>query len=224
MRALAIRGLAFAGLLTITSATQAQSSFWGGNDQVPSLNIAPATLRIDVPMPVSGDDLQLMLAQAANGGGLADLKQEAVRTYTQHLQGELTRLLHDHLEDERIPLVKQEGVLTLQNDLKLKVIKHLSAMKPKGDYDLEQGNVALSGEFHYLLKHNDGTTLQEKHIALRDLGITSKYRVRNYRDGRTNDDNTEEAIKDALSKLAEELMESLEDDLEADKLREIAAR
>lgn len=225
MRTSTFRRLAFAGLLTFgfTTETQAQGGFWGSDEHTPSLVIAAAQVQIDVPMPVSSGNLQLMLAQAGKGGGLADLKQQAIRTYTQHLHSELARELHDFLEDEEVPLVQEDGVLNLQNSLNLKVIKHLAGMKPKGDYDLEQGNVTLNGEFRYVLSNRSGTALREQRISIDELKISKKYLSRIYTDGRESEDNTEEAIKKALSELVEKLVESMEENLEADQLREMAA-
>ncbi|WP_428819574.1 hypothetical protein [Microbulbifer sp. MCCC 1A16149] len=225
MRTQGLRRLALASLFTIglSAPAAAQNGFWGGDTTTPSLVIAPTDIRIDVPMPGSSGNLQLMLAQAGKGGGLAELKQQAVRKYTQHLHSELARELYEYLEDEEVPLVKEEGVLSLQNALNLRVIKHLSAMTPKKDYDLEKGDMALSGEFRYILKNRSGTALREQRIDIGELDISSKYMVRTYHDGRTGEDSTEEAIKDALSELAEELVESMEDNLEADELRDMAA-
>ena len=223
MRTIKLRRLAISGLLGIGVSVQAAAQFWSGDEHTPSLVVTPTNIQIDVPMPVSSGNLQLMLAQATSGGGLAELKQQAVRTYTQHLQSELARELYEHLDDEEVPVVEKNGVLSLQNTIDLKVIKHLSAMKPKGDYDLEQGKVGLSGEFSYTLKNRSGTALREQRVNIDDLNIREKYLVRTYHDGRASEDNTEEAIKEALSELVEELMEAMEENLEADQLREMAA-
>ena len=227
MRTSKLRRLVFTGLLGIgmgigTSA-QALAQLWGSDEHTPSLVIVPASIQIDVPMPVSSGNLQLMLAQATSGGGLAELKQQAVRNYTQHLHSELARELYEYLDDEEVPVVESQGVLSLENALDLKVIKHLSAMKPKGEYDIEQGKVALSGEFRYTLKNRGGTALREQRVNVDDLDIQEKYLVRTYHDGRPGEDDTEEAIKKALSELVEELVEAMEDNLEADQLRDMAA-
>ena len=223
MRTSKLCRLALAGLLGIGVCAQASAQFWSGDEHTPSLVIAPSNIQIDVPMPVSSGNLQLMLAQAASGGGLAELKQQAVRNYTQHLHGEFARELYEFLEDEKVPLVESDGVLNLQNAVDLKVIKHLTSMKPKGNYDIEQGNVALSGEFRYTFSNRTGTALREQRINISELDIQEKYLVRTYHDGRASEDNTEEAIKDALSELAEALLEAMEDNLEADQLREMAS-
>lgn len=223
MRKSTFRQLALAGLVTFGLSAQTAAQIWGGDEHTPSLVIAPTDIEIDVPMPVSSGNLQLLLAQATSGGGLAELKQQAVRNYTQHLHSELARELYEYLDDEEVPLVEKDGVLSLQNAIELKVIKHLSAMKPKGDHDLEQGKVALNGEFRYTLKNRNGTALREQRIDINELDIQEKYLVRTYHDGRASDDNTEEAIKKALSELVEELVEAMEDNLEADELREMAA-
>ncbi|QIL90799.1 hypothetical protein GNX18_14235 [Microbulbifer sp. SH-1] len=225
MRTPTLRKLALAGLLSIgfTAQSHAQGGFWGGDDVTPSLVVAATQIEIDVPMPVSAGNLELMLAQAGNGGALSDLKQQAIRTYTQHLHSELATELHEYLDDEKVPLVQADGALTLQNNLNLKVIKHLAGIKPKADYDLEQGNVTLNGEFRYVLSNRSGTALREQRINIDELRISEKYLARVYHDGRTGDDNTEEAIKKALSELVEQLVESMEENLEADRLRELAA-
>ncbi|WP_066959984.1 LPS assembly lipoprotein LptE [Microbulbifer sp. Q7] len=223
MRTFKLRGLMFAGLLGMSLSTQATAQMWGGDEHIPSLVIAPTEIDIDVPMPISSGNLELMLAQASRGGGLAELKQQAVRSYTQHLHSELARELQQYLEDEEVPLVARDGVLSLHKSLNLKVIKHLSAMKPKGDYDLEQGNVRLTGEFRYTLKNQQGTALREQGVNIDELKIEQKYRVRSYHDGRAANDNTEEAIREALSELVEELVEAMEDTLEADELQEMAS-
>ncbi|WP_043319919.1 hypothetical protein [Microbulbifer sp. HZ11] len=225
MRTQGLRRLFAAGMvsLALSTSTSAQDSFWGGDDHTPSLAIAATEIQLDVPMPVSSGDMQLMLALAGNGGGLADLKKEAIRNYTQHIHSELARVLYGYLEDEEVPLVAENGLLQLQNKLNLKVIKHLSAMKPKGDHDLEQGNVTLKGEFRYILSNRSGTALREQRVSIDDMKITEKYRVRTYHDNRAGEDTTEAAIKEALTEMVEELVEAMEDNLEADELRDMAA-
>nr|WP_010132112.1 hypothetical protein [Microbulbifer agarilyticus] len=228
MRNQAIRRLLAAGLCSLALATTtldqaiAQESFWGGSDHVPSLVITPGKIAIDVPMPVSGD-MQLMLAMAGNGGGLAELKQKAVRSYTQHIHGEFARVLYEYLEDEEVPLVKENGLLNLENNIQIRVVKHLNSIKPGKEFDTERGLVALSGEFRFTLAGRNGNTLREQRIDIGKLKITEKYRVRSHLDGRATEDNTEEAIKDALTEMVEELVERMEDHLEADALRDLAS-
>lgn len=223
MRTHGIRRLVAAGIvsLALSTNTNAQNSFWGGDDHTPSLAIVPTEIQLDVPMPVG--DMQLMLALASNGGGLADLKQDAIRNYTQHIHSEMARVLYEYLDDEKVPLVAENGLLQLQNNLNLKVIKHLSAMKPRGDHDLEQGTVTLQGEFRYILSNRSGTALREQRITIGDMNINEKYQVRTYHDNRASEDSTEAAIKQALTEMVEELVEAMEDNLEADELRDMAA-
>lgn len=224
MKTLNLGSLALASLLSISSLPAfAQGGFWGSDEAIPSLTITPAQLNIDVPMPVSSGNLQLMLAQAGKGGGLAELKQAAVRKYTQHMHSELARELYAYLNDEEVPLVKDEGVLLLGNRLELKVIKHLSGMKPRGNYDLEQGEVALTGEFRFVLSKRSGTALREQRISVDELKIAKKYQVKTPHDGSAGEDTTEQAIKAALTELVEELVEEMEEYLEADQLRELAS-
>ncbi|GAB2514814.1 hypothetical protein [Microbulbifer agarilyticus] len=228
MRNRGIRRLLAAGLCSLALSTTtvdqaiAQESFWGGSDHVPSLVITPGKIEIDVPMPVSGD-MQLMLAMASNGGGLAELKQKAVRSYTQHIHSEFARVLYEYLEDEEVPLVKENGLLNLENNIQIRVVKHLSSMKPGKDYDTERGNIALSGEFRFTLAGRNGNTLREQRVDIGKLKITEKYRVRSYLDGRATEDNTQEAIENALTEMVEELVERMEDHLEADALSDLVS-
>lgn len=221
MNTFKIRSLALAGLLSAVSVPSMAQ--WGSDEANPSVTIAPAQLQIDVPMPVSSGNLQLMLTQATNGGGLADLKQEAVRNYTQYLHSEFGRELSELFEDEDVPLVKEGGILNLKNDLRLKVIKHLGGMAPRGSYDLEKGTIQLTGEFRYSLSNRNGSALREQSIDLEDLKIKTKYLVRTPHDGSAADDNTEGAIKKALAEMVEELVEHMEENLDAKHLRVLAA-
>ncbi|MFV8782981.1 hypothetical protein ACNKU7_11205 [Microbulbifer sp. SA54] len=224
MNTFKIRNLALAGLLSAASvSSMAQSGLWGGDDANLSMTIAPAELKIDVPMPVSSGNLQVMLAQATNDGGLADLKQEAVRKYSQHIHSELGRELSDLLEGEDVLLVQDSGALKLQNSLDVKVIKHLGGMAPRGNYDLEKGTIQVTGEFRYTLSNKAGSSLREQRINLEDLKVKSKYLVRTPHDGSAADDNTEEAIREALSEMVEELVEQMEESLDADNLKALAA-
>ncbi|WP_288131948.1 hypothetical protein [Microbulbifer sp.] len=196
--------------------------FWGGDESAPSLNIAATEITLDIPVSISTTNLQLLLAQASNGGGLSEIKQQAVRKYTQHLHSELARELEAHFDDEDIPLVQDDGILELGNSLDIKVIKHLVRMQSKGGYDIEEGVVVIAGEFRYQLSNRAGNNLREHHIDVDELEISSKYRIRTRRNSGDSDDNTGEAIERALSALVEELMDAMEDNLEADQLRAMA--
>lgn len=213
-------GLIVAGLLTFSSATAAQAGFSGG-EQNPTLRIAPAEIAMDVPMPVNGANLTVLLAQAGNGASLSDLKEAALQKYRRHLRDRLSLQLNAFFTDEEVPLVAREGLLTLQNRLDIKVIKHLSNLKKEGDYELERGTVELEGRYHYRLRDVAGRTLREYSLDIADLGVQEEYRVRTPRSGGTAEDNTEEAIKLALSGMVEEILGEIDGELDAGELEDL---
>lgn len=211
------RGLALAGLLIFSFASAVQSQ-----EQKPSLSISPPEIALDIPMPVQGGDLALLLAQASQGNSLSQLKEAAVLRYKQHLERELTQQLREFFTDEEIPLVEQRGLLSLRNTLDLTVVKHFNDLQSKGDYELERGTVELSGSFRYRLEHFSGSAVREQQVDIADLKIREKYRVLTPKDGGETENTTGQAIERALSEMVEELLERIEDDLEADELQSFA--
>ncbi len=211
------RGLALAGLLIFSSASAAQ-----GEEQKPSLTILPPEITMDIPMPVQGGDLALLLAQASQGNSLSQLKEAAVLRYKQHLERELTQQLREFFTDEEIPLVERQGLLSLRNTLDITVVKHFSSLQSKKDHELEKGTVELSGDYHYRLEHISGSAMREQQVNISELKIREKYRVVTPNDGSEIENTTDRAIEQALSELVEQLLERIEDDLEADELESFA--
>ncbi|MFD2309832.1 hypothetical protein [Microbulbifer halophilus] len=216
------RGLIVAGLLTFSSAIAAQAGF-SGDEQNPTLHIVPTEIAMDVPMPVSGANLTALLARADNGASLSDLKEAALRKYRRHLRDRLSLQLNAFFTDEAVPLVAREGLLTLQNRLDIKVIKHLSNLKNEGDYELERGTVELKGRYYHRLRDVAGRTLREYNLDIADLGVREEYRVRKPRSGGTAEDNTEEAIKLALSGMVEEILDEIDGELDAGELEDLVS-
>jgi hypothetical protein len=212
------RGLALAGLLIFSYASTAQ----GDDEQNPSLSIPPAEIALNIPVPVQGGDLALLLAQASQGNSLSQLKEAAVLRYKQHLERELTQQLREFFTDEEIPLVEQRGLLTLRNTLDITVVKHFSSLQSKSDHELEKGTVELSGEYRYRLEHISGSAVREQQVNISELKIREKYRVETPKDGGEIKNSTDQAIERALSELVEQLLERIEDDLEADELQSFA--
>jgi hypothetical protein len=218
------RNLALASLLAFSFSTHAQTSFWGsGEDATPSLSIAAAEITIDIPMSLNTGNLEQLLAQASSGSGLSELKAAEVRKYTQHLHSEFASQLIEYFNDEQVPLLQENAALQLRNALSIKVIKNLSALKPRKEFDLEQGTVVLSGEFQYQLRNRAGSALREQRVDIGKLKIKENYRVKTPHDGSAAEDDTEQAIKRALTEMSENILKEIEDNLEADKLREMAA-
>lgn len=220
------RKLALASLFILSTApgVQAQDGFmgFGGNREIPTLNIVPADIAIDVPMPVNSANMALLLAQAGKGHDLSSMKDAALRKYHQHLQRELSTRLSEFFADEEVPLVDGRGMLSLENRLNIKVIKHLSDLQSEGDYDLEKGTVELSGIFYFRLHNYAGETLLEQSFDIAGLKISEKYQLKSPRDGGTPEDTTEAAIKRALDEMVEKILKRIDGDLEADELQDLA--
>lgn len=215
------------GLLTlcVNSAALAQGGFLGigGDKQIPSVTLAPAEVAVDVPTPVQGNNLALLLAQAGSGNGLSALKEEAGRQFSIRLQRELHGQLEELLADEGVPLVQQNGQLTLYSFFDVSVSKQLSDLKNSGKYELERGTLTLSGDFHYRLQNAAGTTAHEQRIDIAELRVKEKYRVKTPLGGGEVDDTTDAAIEEALVEMVERVLDRIEDELEPEQLRALAA-
>lgn len=217
-----VTGLLF---LFVHAAAQADDGFFGfggGDEHTPSLTLRPADIALDVPTPAQGEDLTLLLAQAGSGNGLSAIKEKAARKFTAELQRVLYTHLQAFFDDEEVPLVQQNGFLTLHNFLDISVSKQLNNLQTSGDTEVEQGYVELSGDFHYRLDNTAGTALREQRIDIADLRVREKYQVKRSATG-TATDTTDAAISRALEKMVKRLVDRVEDQLDADTLRELAA-
>lgn len=225
MNKLSIRSRLASGLLllVVSCGVSAQGGFLGigGDTATPSLALVPAEIALNMPTPVQGDDLAKLLAQAGSGNSLSALKEKAARKFTARLQRELYVELQAFFTDEEVPVVQQEGYLTLHNFLDISVGKKLNDLKNIGDRQVERGFLELSGDYHYRLDSQAGQPLRERRIDIAELGVREEYRVS--RSGGKTEDNTDAAIEEALTEMVERLLDRIEDDLEADELRELAA-
>lgn len=214
-------GLLFLIFSCSVSAEGGFLGFGGDEAETPSLTLVPAEIALDVPTPVQGEDLALLLAQAGSDNGLSAMKEKAARKFTARLQRELYVQLQAFFTDEEVPIVQQDGYLTLHNFLDISVGKKLNALKNTGGRQLERGTVELGGDYHYRLENPAGKPLREGRIDIAELRVREKYRV-SRSDGEV-EDNTDAAIDEALAEMVERLLDRIEDDLEADELRALAA-
>lgn len=217
-----LNSLALSGLLAFTSPTWAQGWF-GSNAAPPSLTLAPAEIAINIPTPVQGRDLELLLSRAGGGKSLTELKTRAVHKFSELLRKELDTELREYFDSEEVPVVPQGGFLTLHNSLDIAVGRQLNDMETTADYELERGTLTLSGTFHYRLENNSGEALRERRLDIAELQVQEKYQVKTPLDGGEAENSTDQATEQALSKLVGQLLERIEDDLEADELRDMAA-
>ena len=222
LRSLAAGGLLF---LSCSSAATAQDGFFGfgGEQQTPSLSLAPAEIQLKIPLPVNGTDLNLLLAQAGSGPSLSAMRDAALSGYREHLSRELSNGLREFFADEEVPLVAGGAALTLLSSSRITVIKQLGALENKGGYDIERGTVELSGKITFELRDFSGRSLLSRELDVSDFKTQEKYLVQSGKAGSASKDTTDAAIKRALSELARGALRKVDDDLEADELRELLA-
>lgn len=223
MTKLSARGWALAGLLTIPFASTARAGLFGGDDIIPTLDIAPAEIHLNVPMPASGADLATLLARSGKDHSLSAMKDAAVRNYQQYLEQTLDAHLRSFFAEQEVPLVNREGVLGLHNQLDIKVVKNFTDVESNADYELERGTVGLAGHFHYQLQNAAGALLREQTVDISRLKIREKYQVKSPHSGGVAEDTTEKAIKLALAAMVKKILDEVGDDLEADELEDLVA-
>ncbi|GAA5524690.1 hypothetical protein Maes01_01247 [Microbulbifer aestuariivivens] len=219
-------GLAIASLLFVSMvpSTQAQGFFGIGKDEpLPSVSLPPANVTLEIPMPVNSANLSLLLAQAGEGGSLTALKQEKVERYRQHLQTMINRRLRQFFFDEEVPLADQRGQLSVQTHFRLTIVKQLSGMRRDGDFDVERGNMEVSGRFHYRVADTEGRPLREDSLDIDRLKLREPYQVRAQQNGEQLEDSTDQAILNLLSTLTDKVLSTIDDDIEADELQELLA-
>ncbi len=206
------------------SAVYAQGGFLGsgGDTTNPSLTLAPVEIVLNVPTPVNGNNLDLLLARGS-GNSLSALKEQATRKFTAQLRSEWYDRLREFFVDEEVPLVQRDGFLTLHSFLDISVSTQLTDLKSSGNFEVERGTLKLSGDFHYQLKNPAGATLQGQSFDIADLRVQEKYLVKTPNGGGEVEDTTDAAIERALAKVVRRLLDRIEDQLEADQLREMAA-
>ncbi|WP_323846203.1 hypothetical protein [Microbulbifer magnicolonia] len=211
--------------LCVHSDAFAQGGFLGigGSEQTPSLTLAPAKIAVDVPTPVQGNNLALLLAQAGSGNSLSALKEEAAQKFSAQLRRELHSALEKFFADEEVPLAQQGGQLLLHSAVDISISKQLRDLKNAEKYELERGTLELSGDFHYRLESAAGANLRERRIDIADLRVREKYQVKTPHGGGEAEDSTDQAIEAALVEMVRRLVDRIEDQLEAEQLRELAA-
>jgi len=202
-----LRGGLAAGLLFLFTQSAAAGMFGLGEDEKnPSVTLTPAEIALDVPMPVAGEDLAKLLAQAGSGGGLSALKEKAARKFTAQLQRDLYAQLQEKLGDADVPLAQEGGNLTLRNFLDISVSKQLNNLQNSDGKQVEKGYVELSGDFRLRLDNPAGAPLREQHVDVADLHVREKYRIERSAKG-TDSDTTDAAISRALQKMVERLLD-----------------
>lgn len=213
-------------LLYINSAAHALDGFLGMGgeaEETPSLTLTPAEITLHAPTPVQANALALLLAQADGGNSLSERKEKAEQKFAAYLNQVLEAGLQEYFADEEVPLVPQEGALRLHNYLDVSVGKQMTDLKSYDDYELERGILKVAGSFHYRLEDSSGKPLREQRINIADLKVQGKYRLKTSHINTESEDTTDAGIERALSEMVGRLLHRIEDDLEADELRKMAA-
>ena len=227
MKIQSVRSLFMTGVLVaapIFSPTVSAQGFLGmGGEKapVPQITLARAEIAVDVPTPMQGNDFDALLAQATAGNGISASKEAAIKRHSEQLRQELDNRLREFFADEEVPLVASNHSLTLHSFIDVSVVKQLSGLKNATNYELERGNLTASGDFHLRIQDPEGKVLKERRIDIAELRLQEKYQVKTPHDGSGTEDNTGEKVERIMRELVDRLMSRIDDDLEADALREL---
>lgn len=213
----------------VPSLAIAKASSWlgyNGDDPVIWLAVAPTDIRIEAPTPLAGNNLQLLLALSGSNGGLGEMREKANREFGEYLDQQVQQQFGEFFDDERVHLVDAGAPLTLHIKFDVKIRQKILDIFNGDDYDLEKGTMVAYGHFQYRVQGaaRGALALREGVIDLSKLKLKARYRTRAPKDGGVVEDTTREATESLLADLAEEVLDKVEDDLEADALLALARR
>ena len=222
--------LVFAVMACLSSSAFAKASNnwvgYNGEDPVIWLAIAPAEIKIDAPTPLTGNNLQLLLALSGGAAGLGEIREKANREFSMYLEEQVRERLGEFFEDEEVHLVDTGAPLTLHVNFDVRVrMKILDIVNDK-DFDLEKGTMTAYGVFDYRVqgKGKGGLVLREGSVDLADLKLQARYYTRAPKDGGVVEDTIREATERLLTEMSEEIIDEIEDALDADALLTLARR
>lgn len=226
------RAVSLSLLLTVlaawSSAVSAKSSsswpVYSGDDAVIRLAVMPLDIRIEAPTPLSGNNLQLLLALSGSNGGIGQLREKASREFSDFLTQQVQQQFGSFFADERVSLVEAGAPLTLHMDFELIIRQKIVDILSRREYDLEKGVMTAYGRFRYRVQGSGDTALHEGGVDISALKLNTRYRTRAPKDGGVVEDTTREATERLLEEIAEEVLDEVEDVLEADSLLTMARR
>ncbi|WP_231758300.1 hypothetical protein [Microbulbifer elongatus] len=199
------------------------SGYTGGEPEF-WLSVAPSDIRIEAPTPLTGSNLQILLALSGSNSGLGEMRKKANDAFGVYLKQQVQQQFGAFFDDERVRVVEGAAPLTLHTAFDVTVRQKILDIFSSKEYDVEKGTMTAYGKFHYRLLGSNGDTpaLREGSVDIADLKLQARYRTKAPKDGGTVEDTTREATERLLEDLAEELLDELEDILEADALQELA--
>ncbi|WP_143735645.1 hypothetical protein [Microbulbifer mangrovi] len=219
--------VALAAFSPLSAAAKASEGWMGVGSADPLIRLAvtPVEIRIEAPTPLTGNNLELLLALSGSKGGLGDIRKKASEEFSQYLDQQVQMRFGEFFEDERVHLVTNRAPLTLHTDFDVVIRQKILDIFSSKDYDLEKGSMTAYGKFHYRLQGAIGAhVLREGTVDISTLKLHARYRTKAPKDGGVVEDTTREATERLLADIAEEVLDQVEDDLEADALLSLARR
>lgn len=216
--------LALCAMMALPSAPSLALGLFGDSDEppLPQITLARTEVAAEIPTPLQGNDMQALLAQATSGEGLAAVRDAATRAFNEQLQSKLDRALREFFAEEQVELVASNHSLTLHNFIDISIVKQLSGLKSSENYELERGNLSASGDFHFRLQAPGGKVLIERRLDIAELRLKASYQIKTYNNGQAAEDSTPAELEKLTENLVARILDRIEDDLEADSLRDIA--
>lgn len=195
------------------------------NEPAIRLEVAPVQVSIEAPTPLTGNNLQLLLALSGTEGGLGDMKKKAMQEFSDYLVQQVQIRFGEFFVDEEIQLVSQGAPVILHTNFDILIRQKMVDIFSNKDVDVEKGVMNAYGSFQYRLQGLSGSrkgNLREGKIDIAELKLQTKYHTRAPKDGGVVDDSTREATEQLLMEIAEEVLDEIEDDLEASSLLKLA--
>lgn len=220
--------LAVSVCLSSVAAAKASSGWSGytGSDPALSLTATPVQIHVDAPTPLTGNNLQLLLALSGSDGGLGEMRKKASREFSDYLNQQVQRRFGDFFADERVRVVEADAPLTLHTNFRVTIRQKIIDIVSGKDYDLEKGTMTAYGEFRYRVQGTalGAHALREGTVDLARLNLQARYHTRAPTDGGVVEDTTRQATERLLADIAEQVLDQIEDVLEADALLDLARR
>ncbi len=201
------------------------SGYTGGEPEF-WLSVAPSDIRVEAPTPLTGSNLQILLALSGSNSGLGEMRKKANDAFAVYLNQQVQQQFGEFFDDERVRVVDSAAPLTLHTEFDVTVRQKILDIFSSSDYDVEKGTMTAYGKFHYqLLGSQAGApALREGSVDIADLKLQARYRTKAPKDGGTVEDTTREATERLLEELAEEVLDEMEDILEVDALQDLARK
>ncbi|MBN8429639.1 hypothetical protein JF535_02120 [Microbulbifer salipaludis] len=210
--------------LLFTAQCYAQGLFGGSDTPAPHITLAHTRIAADIPTPLQGNDFDALLAQATSAEGLSATREKAITAFSDQLRTKLEAALREFFVDEEVPLVTDNTSLTLQNSINISIVKQLSGLKNRSGYEVERGNLSASGDYQFSLNAPNGEVLAEKRLDIADLRLKGSYQIKTPLGAGEAEDSTDAQLEKMIDTLVGRIIDRIEDDLEADSLRDLVGR